>query len=49
MGSKMHEAGQKYGVTIGDNSVLYLVLSIFGLAIVNYILIQCDLNKLANQ
>lgn len=29
-----------------DNSVLYLVLQIFGLAIVNYALIQNELNEL---
>ena len=47
MGQKMHEAGKRYGVEIADNSVLYLILSIFGLGIVNYCLIQSDLNRLA--
>lgn len=48
MGKQMHEAGRKNGIEIADNSILYLVLSLFGLGIVNYCLIQNDLNKLAN-
>ena len=44
MGKKMYEAGRKYGKSIDDNSVLYLLLSIFGLSLVNYYLIQNDLN-----
>ena len=47
MGQKMHEAGKRYGKDIQDNSVLYLVLSLFGFGIVNYCLIQNDLNKFA--
>lgn len=47
MGQKMHEAGKKHGKEIADNSVLYLVLSLFGLSIVNFCLIQSDLNKFA--
>lgn len=47
-GKKMYEAGQKYGKQIDDNSVLYLILSIFGLGLVNYCLIQSDLNKFAD-
>lgn len=45
MGKKMHESGLKYNKNIDDNSVLYLVLSLFGFSIVNYCLIQNDLNK----
>lgn len=45
MGKKMYNAGVKYGKNIDDNSVLYLVLSLFGLTVVNYCLIQNDLNK----
>ena len=48
MGKKMQTAGEKRGVAIADNSVLYLVLSIVGLGIVNYCLIQSDLNKFAD-
>ena len=47
MGQKLTDAGKRYGVEIADNSVLYLVLSLFGLGIVNYCLIQSDLNKFA--
>ena len=49
MGQKMYNAGKKYNKDIQDNSVLYLVLSLFGLSIVNYCLIQNDLNKFANE
>ena len=45
MGQKLYNAGKKYGKDIGDNAVLYLVLSLFGLSIVSYCLIQSDLNK----
>lgn len=41
----MYAAGLKYNKNIQDNSIVYLVLSIFGLGIVNYCLIQNDLNK----
>ncbi len=47
MGEKMYQAGNKYGMDIANNSVLYLILSVFGLTIVNYCLIQSDLNKFA--
>lgn len=45
MGKKMYEAGQRYGKNISDNAILYLILSLFGFGIVNYCLIQNDLNK----
>lgn len=48
MGKKLHEAGLKYGKNIQDNSVLYLILSIFGLGIINYCLIQSDLNRFSD-
>lgn len=47
MGQKLHTAGKIYGKNIEDKSVLYLILCIFGLNIVNYILIQSDLNNFA--
>lgn len=47
MGKELYEAGQKHNVDISDNSVVYLILGIFGLGIVAYCLIQTDLNKLA--
>ncbi len=48
MGKKMYEAGQMHGKRIDDNSIIYLVLAIFGLHLVNYCLIQNDLNKFAD-
>ena len=48
-GGRMYNAGQKYGMPISDNGTLYLLLSIFGLGIVNYCLLQSDLNKFSNQ
>lgn len=45
MGQKLFAAGQKYNKQINDNSILYLILSIFGFGIINYCLIQNDLNK----
>lgn len=46
MGKKLYEAGVKNGVSsISDNSIVYLLLSIFGCSIVSYCLIQNDLNK----
>ena len=47
MGKTMNEIGTKRGVDIKDNSVLYLILEICGLSIVNYCLIQSDLNRFA--
>lgn len=47
MGKQLYEAGQRQGKDISDNSVLYLVLGLVGLGIVNYGLIQNDLNKFA--
>lgn len=53
----MHRAGGqlcrarqlRYGYPGENNSVLYLVLSLLGLGIVSYCLIQSELNKLATQ
>ena len=45
MGQKLFAAGQKYNKLVDDNSILYLILSIFGFAIINYCLMQNDLNK----
>ena len=47
MGQKLHIAGQRHGKDIADNGILYLILGLFGLGIVNYALIQSDLNKFA--
>ncbi len=47
MGQKLHVAGQRAGKEIADNGILYIILGLFGLGIVNYALIQNDLNKFA--
>ena len=49
MGQRLLLAGQKYGKPISDNSLIYILLGIFGLGIVNYCLMQSDLNKFSNQ
>lgn len=47
-GKKMRYAKQVRNIPCDDNTeVLYLILAIFGLAIVNMALIQSDLNKMA--
>ena len=46
-GKKISEEAARRGVQIADNSVLYLILGIFGLQIVSYAMMQNDLNKLA--
>lgn len=48
MGKKLYNAGIKYNMSISDNSVLYLLLSLFGLAFVNTCIMQNDLNKFSN-
>ncbi|MCI1269341.1 MAG: DUF4234 domain-containing protein [Ruminococcus sp.] len=48
MGGIMKTAGDNSGVQIEDRSVIYLILAIFELSIVNYCLIQNDLNMIAN-
>ena len=45
MGQKLYEAGSKYGKNINDNSIIYLILSLCGLSIVSYCLMQNDLNQ----
>lgn len=47
MGKLSAVALSKNGLPAEDRAVLYLVLSVLGLGIVNYIFIQLDLNKLA--
>lgn len=45
MGQKIYEAGSKHGKNINDNSIVYLILSLCGLSIVSYCLMQNDLNQ----
>ena len=47
MGKELYEAKCKKGMNASDNSVLYLILAVLGLGIVNYCLIQSDLNDFA--
>ena len=49
MGQLAYKAKNSRGMIGSDNSTLYLVLSILGLSIVSYCLIQSDINELANQ
>ena len=48
MGKAMLQAKNKNNLPAEDNSVIYLILQIFGLGIVNYCLIQSDLNAIAD-
>lgn len=48
MGKRVCDAKEKAGLRGTDNSVLYLVLCILSLNIVNYCLIQSELNEIAN-
>jgi hypothetical protein len=47
VGKQVAEAQRQRGVMVSDNSVLYLILSIVGLGVVTYALVQSDVNKLA--
>lgn len=49
MGKAINQARINRGLPEDDKSVLYIVLQIFGLGIVNYALMQNDLNELAKQ
>ena len=47
IGKEMFEANQKRGIQTSDNSILYLVLGLFGFGIVTYCLVQNELNVIA--
>lgn len=47
MGKAIYAAKEKHNLSGSDNSILYLILGIFGLGIVNYCLMQSDLNDIA--
>ncbi len=49
MGKAIMQAKSKKGLPADDNSVLYLILQIFGLGIVNWCLIQNDLNAISDK
>lgn len=46
-GEKIDIAKQNRGIPSSNSGVLYLILSLFGLGIVSYALMQNELNKLA--
>lgn len=45
-GKKISEAKARVGLMPEDNSILYIILSVFGLFIVNQAIIQNDLNAI---
>lgn len=49
LGKMLYQAKVKKEMNATDNSILYLILSVFGLAIINYCLIQSELNEFATQ
>lgn len=44
---KLAEGCQAKGIAHSDNSILYLILGLVGLGIVNYCMMQNDLNRIA--
>ena len=48
MGQNLRAAKEARGLPAEDRAVIFLVLAIFGLQIVNYALMQDELNKMAN-
>lgn len=46
-GDKVNKIKALSGQPAGEASILYLLLGVFGLGIVNYVLIQSELNKVA--
>lgn len=49
MGKTLKKANEKAGIDASDNALLYLILGIFGLGIVNYCIMQSELNTLAKK
>lgn len=49
MGKKVYNYSVNNGMNLSDNSAIYLILQLFGLSIVNYCLIQNDLNAIAER
>ena len=47
MGKEIYNAKISKGMPASDQSILYLILSLFGLGIVNYCLMQNELNEMA--
>lgn len=49
MGRKIYDYSVKNNMALSDNSVLYIILQLLGLGIVNYCLMQNDLNTIAER
>ena len=49
MAQLVNEARVKRNLPSKDNAILYIVLQIFGLGIVNYALIQTDINEMITE
>ena len=48
IGKEMYEANKKNNITgASDNSIAYLILSLFGLSIITYCLVQNEINNIA--
>lgn len=47
IGKKMMEAQRKAGMIPNDNSILYIILSVLGLQIVVFAIVQSDINNLS--
>ncbi len=47
MGKEMYAANQKAGIASSDNSILYLILSLFGFQIITWAILQNELNTFA--
>lgn len=47
IGQHIAEAQRQRGMSVTDNSVIYLILNLFGMSIVTHALAQADVNKLA--
>ena len=46
IGKTMYKAQERSGINPNDNSILYIILTFFGLSIVSYAIIQSDINDL---
>ena len=49
LGKEMYEANQKNGMSASDNSIIYLILALFGFQVVSWCIIQSELNKIAEK
>lgn len=47
MGKKMCNIREEHGLNASDNSVLYVILSVLGLNLINYCILQSELNEIA--